>query len=552
MKGSDLLPVSIPENITVHLGPPSSNAANITVPFADYVKNVASSEIYPTWPEAAIRANIYAQMSYVLNRIFTEWYRSQGYDFDITNSTRYDQSFVPGRDIFENISTIVDDMIGNYLTRGDAVEPLFAQYCNGTTVTCPGGLSQWGTVPLAEQGLSAEEIVRSFYGDDINFATDAPLSPSLGESFPGITLRLGENGEDVRTIQNRLNRISTNYPNIPKIYPVDGVFDADTEAAVRAFQRQFNLTPDGLVGPATWYRIAFVYNNVKRLSELNSEGLTLEEISRQYPELLSEGMSGVSIRLLQYFLAIAGEYYDALPRWSATQLDGIFGPQTRSAVEAYQRMLGLPVTGAVDRATWNALVSTYRSVLLVQPEQEWLGLFVGLPEVFLVTGMRGDAVRRAQELISIIARGYPEVPSVTVDGIFGSATESAVSVIQTLLGLPATGAVGPLTWEGMARLAADVEASSRSAEGQYPGYVLSEEEWKCTLTNRSAAISTIFRHVCGVSSRKTTTRSRSCRTASSAQRPPKRSVRIRDRTAFRSPGRSTARPGTASLTHTGS
>lgn len=455
MKGSDLLPVSIPENITVHLGAPSSNAPNITVPFADYVKNVASSEIYPTWPEAAIRANIYAQMSYVLNRIFTEWYRSQGYDFDITNSTRYDQSFVAGRDIFENISTIVDDMIGSYLTRGDAVEPLFAQYCNGTTVTCPGGLSQWGTVPLAEQGLSAEEIVRSFYGDDINFATDAPLSPALGESFPGITLRLGENGEDVRTIQNRLNRISTNYPNIPKIYPADGVFDADTEAAVRAFQRQFNLTPDGLVGRATWYRIAFVYNNVKRLSELNSEGLTLEEISRQYPELLSEGMSGVSIRLLQYFLAIAGEYY---------------------AVEAYQRMLGLPVTGAVDRATWNALVSTYRSVLLVQPEQEWLGLFVGLPEVFLVTGMRGDAVRRAQELINIIARGYPEVPAVTVDGIFGSATESAVSVIQTLLGLPATGAVGPLTWEGMARLAADVEASSRSAEGQYPGYVLSEEE----------------------------------------------------------------------------
>ena len=468
--------VSIPETITVHLGAPSENAQNITVPFADYIKNVASSEIYPTWPEQAIRANVYAQISYVLNRVFTEWYRAQGYDFDITNSTRYDQSFVPGRDIFENISTIVDDMIGSYLTRGDAVEPLFAQYCNGTTVTCPGGLSQWGTVPLAEQGLSAEEIVRSFYGEDINFANDTPLSPSLGESFPGITLRLGENGEDVRTIQNRLNRISTNYPNIPKVYPADGVFDADTEAAVRAFQRQFNLTPDGLVGRATWYRIAFVYNNVKRLSELNSEGLTLEEISRQYPELLSEGMSGVSVRLLQYFLAIAGEYYDALPRWSAAQLDGIFGPQTRSAVEAYQRMLGLPVTGAVDRATWNALVSTYRSVLLVQPEQEWLGLFVGLPEVFLVTGMRGDAVRRAQELISIIARGYPEVPAVTVDGIFGSATESAVSVIQTLLGLPATGAVGPLTWEGMARLAADVEASSRSAEGQYPGYVLSEEE----------------------------------------------------------------------------
>ena len=149
--------VSIPETITVHLGAPSENAQNITVPFADYIKNVASSEIYPTWPEQAIRANVYAQISYVLNRVFTEWYRAQGYDFDITNSTRYDQSFVPGRDIFENISTIVDDMIGTYLTRGDSIEPLFTQYCNGTTVTCPGGLSQWGTVPLAIHGVVAKK-----------------------------------------------------------------------------------------------------------------------------------------------------------------------------------------------------------------------------------------------------------------------------------------------------------------------------------------------------------------------------------------------------------
>ena len=268
--------VAIPETITVHLGPPSSNAQNVTVPFADYIKNVASSEIYPTWPEQAIRANIYAQVSYVLNRVFTEWYRAQGYDFDITNSTRYDQSFVQGRDIFENISEIVDDMFNDYLTRGNAIEPLFAQYCNGTTTTCPGGLSQWGTVPLAEQGMSAEEIVRYFYGDDINFVRNAPISPNLGGSWPGVTFRLGDISEEVRIIQNRLNRIAANYPNIPKIYPADGIFDADTERAVRAFQQQFNLTADGIVGRATWYRIAFIYNNVKRLSELDSEGLLLE------------------------------------------------------------------------------------------------------------------------------------------------------------------------------------------------------------------------------------------------------------------------------------
>lgn len=351
----------------------------------------------------------------------------------------------------------------------------FAQYCNGTTVTCPGGLSQWGTVPLAEQGLSAEQILQSFYGSDINFVTGAPLSPNLGGSFPGVTLRLGDFSEDVRTIQTRLNRISTNFPNIPKIYPTDGVFNADTERAVRAFQRQFNLTEDGLVGPATWYRIAFIYNNVKRLSELNSEGLTLSEISRQYPERLTEGMSGPGVQLLQYFLAIVGEFYDALPRWQAEQIDGIFGPQTREAVAAYQRLVGLPITGVVDRETWYALLSTYQSVLLAQPEQEWLEEFIGLPETFLVKGMRGEAVRKAQQLINIIARGYAEVPAVTVDGIFGDATESSVSVIQSLLGLPTTGAIGPLTWEGMADLAETVLAGSQSARGQYPGYPVGEE-----------------------------------------------------------------------------
>lgn len=467
--------VAIPETITVHLGAPSANAANVTVPFADYIKNVASSEIYPTWPEEAIRANVYAEVSYALNRVFTEWYRAQGYDFDITNSTRYDQSFVPGRDIFENISTIVDEAFNNYLTRGDAIEPLFAQYCNGTTVTCPGGLSQWGTVPLAEQGLSAEDIVRSFYGDDINFVTNAPIAPNLGGSWPGVTLRLGDFSEDVRTIQTRLNRISTNYPNIPKIYPADGVFDADTERAVRAFQRQFNLTVDGIVGRATWYRIAFIYNNVKRLSELDSEGLTLADVSRQYPERLSEGSTGSGVQLLQYLLAIVGEYYDALPRWQPQQIDGIFGPQTREAVSAYQRMLELPVTGAVDRETWYALLSTYQSVLRAQPDNEWLSLFAGFPDVFLVKGMRGDDVRRAQELINTIARGYPEVPTVAEDGIFGDATESAVSVVQVLLGLPATGAIGPLTWEGMIDLSRSIHAGSQAAEGQYPGYAVGEE-----------------------------------------------------------------------------
>ena len=313
------------------------------------------------------------------------------------------------------------------------------------------------------------------YTVEISAEGYTPLTALHIAMFPGVTLRLGDFSEDVRTVQTRLNRISTNFPNIPKIYPTDGVFSADTERAVRAFQRQFNLTEDGLVGQATWYRIAFIYNNVKRLSELNSEGLALSEISRQYPERLTEGMSGPGVQLLQYFLAIVGEFYDALPRWQAGQLDGVFGPQTREAVTAYQQLVGLPMTGAVDRETWYALLSTYQSVLLSQPEQEWLGQFVGLPETFLVKGMRGKAVRQAQQLINIIARGYAEVPAVAEDGIFGDATESSVASIQSLLGLPATGAIGPLTWEGMADLAENVLAGSQNAAGQYPGYPVGEE-----------------------------------------------------------------------------
>ena len=286
---------TIPETITVHLGAPSSDAQNITVPFVDYIKNVASSEIYPTWPESAIRANIYAQISFALNRIYTEFYRSRGYDFDITSTTQNDQFFVKDREYFENISQIVDEMFDSYIRRDGAVEPLFAQYCDGIQTTC-SGLSQWGTVTLAENGLVPYEILQNYYGDNINIVSNVPLSEP-DASYPGAPLIPGTGSDAVRQIQIRLNRISSNYPAIPKISPVDGYFGQETEDAVREFQRIFNLTSDGIVGKATWYAILRIYNSVKRLSELNSEGISLEEVSRQYPELLTIGSEGDGIRL---------------------------------------------------------------------------------------------------------------------------------------------------------------------------------------------------------------------------------------------------------------
>ena len=239
----------IPEYITVHLGDPDASAPNVTLPFEEYIANVASSEIYPTWNENAIRANIYAQISFALNRIYTEFYRSRGYDFDITNSTAYDQSFVRGRTIFDNISNITAEIFNSYVRRRGSYEPLFTAYCDGIEITC-AGLSQWGSLSLAEQGYTPYDILRYYYGNDIDIITDAEVGGANG-SAPAVPLSIGSQGDKVRLLQIRLNRISDNYPAIPKIAALDGIFSSDTDAAVKSFQQIFGLTADGIVGNAT-------------------------------------------------------------------------------------------------------------------------------------------------------------------------------------------------------------------------------------------------------------------------------------------------------------
>ena len=452
----------VPETITVHLGRPDEPAENVTIPFPDYIKNVASSEIYPTWPESAIRANIYAQVSFALNRIYTEWYRSRGYPFDITNSTAYDQAFVFGRDIFDNIADIVDELFNEYVVRGASVEPLFTQYCNGTTVTCEG-LSQWGTVPLAEQGYSPYEILTHFYGDDLSIRT-APVRAPF-ESYPGIPLRLGTSLNEVRTLQLRLNRISANYPAIPKV-TVNGIFDQDTENAVRAFQRIFQLTEDGIVGKETWYRIQYVFASVKRLAELNSEGLSLEDVSLQYTEQLSEGMTGTPVRVLQYLLAVVGAYYPEVPYLS--NIDGVFGPQTRDAVIAFQRLRGLTPDGIVGRDTWNALYNTY--ITIYQNQQEYFGGGIPLyPGTNLLLGSRGDAVTQLQRMINELATVYPEIPTLPETGFYGEMTRDAVIAAQNLFGLEPTGITNYLTWITIAQQAETIMTGRQTAPTQYPG-----------------------------------------------------------------------------------
>ena len=350
--------VYIPEFITVHLGRPSASARNVRVPFIDYIKNVASSEIYPTWPEAALRANIHAQVGFVLNRVFTEWYPSRGYDFEITNSTAYDQSFVEGRNIFDNISRLVDEIFNVYPRRLGHLEPLFSSYCNGTTTTC-SGLSQWGTVSLANQGYNPLQMLQYYSGRDVELVQTNEIR-GIERSYPGYLLRRGSRDENVRIIQQQLNRVGQNYPAIPYVAP-DGIFGPQTEAAVRKFQQIFDLQQDGIVGRATWYQLSYIYAAVKRLAALNSEGESPGVGTvpiRPYPGyLIREGSRGENVRLVQQYLADLATVYPQIP--SVTP-DGIFGPRTRAAVVAFQQMSNLAADGIVGPATWDALIRRYQ------------------------------------------------------------------------------------------------------------------------------------------------------------------------------------------------
>lgn len=255
----------VPETIVVHGGAPGANAPNYYVPFKDYIKNVCSCEIYSTWPAQSISANALAILSFTLNRIYTEWYRGRGFDFQITNSTAHDQAFTYGRNIFENISRIVDDLFTTYITRPGIRQPLLAQYCDGRRVTCPNWLSQWGSKSLGEQSLPPLDILRHYYGQDV-YLMQAERVAGIPSSYPGTALREGSTGPAVRTIQEQLNTVAGSYPLIPRLR-VDGVFGEQTRLAVETFQRIFDLSPDGVVGLGTWYALSNIYVAVTKMAQ---------------------------------------------------------------------------------------------------------------------------------------------------------------------------------------------------------------------------------------------------------------------------------------------
>ena len=455
--------VIIPKNITVHLGKPAASARNVTVSFRDYIANVASSEVYPTWPEQALRANIHCQISLALNRIYTEWYPSKGYTFNITNSTSYDQYYVHGRTVFDVMVRITDDIFNTYLRKRGTVNPYYSEYCDGKSVTCPG-LKQWGTVTLANKGRSALQILRYYYGSDIEIVRTSNIQ-SIPQSYPGSPLRQGDSGTAVFTLQRQLNRITKDYPFLGKL-TVDGVFGAKMTATVKAFQKQFNLTADGVVGRQTWYKISYIYVSVKDLAELTSEGEvssgTLSD-GTWGGTVLRTGSTGSAVEQLQFWLNTLAQYESSIP---SLTVDGVYGTGTANTVRAFQRKYGLTVDGVVGRDTWTALYDQFRSI------QSDNGTPNAYPGTALREGASGQNVRLVQFWLKIARTVYPSLSNVTVDGRFGSATAAAVRRFQTYFGLTSDGVVGRTTWNKLYEVYNDIAnklLSSSLRPGEYPG-----------------------------------------------------------------------------------
>ena len=417
------------------------------------------------WPEQALRANIHCQISLALNRIYTEWYPSKGYSFNITNSTSYDQYYVHGRTVFDVMVRLTDDIFNTYIRKTGTVNPYYAEYCDGKSVTCPG-LKQWGTVTLANQGRNALSILKYYYGNNIEIIRTNNIQ-SIPQSYPGSPLRQGSTGAAVFTLQRQLNRITKDYPFLG-LLTVDGIFGRKMTETVKKFQKQFNLTADGVVGRSTWYKISYIYVSVKDLAELTSEG---ETFSGTLPDgswnlgssVLKQGSTGSEVEQVQFWLSTLAQYESRIP---SVTVDGVYGSGTAAAVRAFQRLYGLTVDGIVGLTTWTELYDQFRSI------QSDNGTPNAYPGTALREGSSGQNVRLVQFWLKIARTVYPSLSNVTVDGRFGSATAAAVRRFQTYFGLTSDGVVGRTTWNKLYEVYNDIAnklLSSSLRPGEYPG-----------------------------------------------------------------------------------
>ena len=437
----------VPNNITVHLGAPDEKVRDVTVSFTDYIANVASSELYPTWPRNALIANIYAIISFAMNRIYNEWYRSKGYNFDITASPSYDQKYTENRSTYEIIDNIVDEIFDNYVVKNNQIQPYFTRYCDGRVTTCDG-LSQWGSVSLANQGKNPLQILKYYYGNDISIKYDAPVG-DMEQGFPGYDIGVGYAGNPVLAIQRDLRRIRQNYPAIPNINTNLGIYDQETELAVKKFQQIFNLPITGVVDKGTWYKIKYVYTSVKKLSDLYSEGLSEDEVTFLYTDRLDYGDTGIEVEYIHYFLDAIAFLDKDIPRLPT---NSIYNNNTITMVKAFQEKYNLPVTGVFTYSDWTVLKNVYRNILKSFPKEYQDYVNELYPDYFLARGMSGDDVRRFQKFLLKICQFDKYIPGVRVNGIFDELTEKSVLKLQEDYGFDMNGVVGPLLWRKVVEL----------------------------------------------------------------------------------------------------
>ena len=429
----------VPNNITIHLGKPDEAARDITVPFTSYISNVAANELYPTWPRNALIANIYTIISFAMNRIYNEWYRSKGYNFDITSSPAFDQAYVENRSTYENIDNIVEEIFNNYVVKEGQVQPFFTQYCDGRVKTC-NGLSQWGTVTLANQGKTPLQILQNYYGNDIRIKYDAPVGNAIGE-YPGYAIGLGAAGNPVLAIQRDLRRIRQNYPAIPDITSSVGIYDKETEDAVKKFQSVFGLPVTGIVDKATWYKIKYIYTSVKKLSDIYSEGLSLDEATFLYTDELNYGDTGIEVEYVHYFLDALAFLDEDIPR---LKTNSIYGNNTITMVKAFQQKYGLPVTGKFRYSDWLVLQDAYDNILKSFPKEYQEYVDDLYPDYFLVRGMSGKDVKRLQRFLLAICIYDKSIPGVRINGEFDDLTERSVKKIQKDYNFDINGIIGKL------------------------------------------------------------------------------------------------------------
>ena len=395
--------------------------------------------------------------------MWTEWYPSKGYTYNITNSTSYDQYYVHGRTIFDVMVRLTDDIFNTYIRKIGTVNPFYSEYCDGKTVTCPG-LKQWGTVTLANQGKNALDILKYYYGNNIEIVRTNNIA-AIPQSYPGSPLREGDRGPNVFTLQRQLNRITKDYPFFG-LLTVDGIFGPAMTATVKAFQKQFGLTADGVVGRQTWYKISYIYVSVKDLAELTSEGETASGTLSDGTwggVVLRQGSTGSSVEQLQFWLNTLSQYDSSIP---SVTVDGVYGSGTTAAVRAFQRKYGLDVDGIVGQATWTRLYNEFRSI------QSDNGTPNAYPGTALREGSSGQNVRLVQFWLKIARSMYSSLNNVTVDGIFGPNTTAAVRRFQSYFGLTSDGVVGRVTWNKLYEVYNDIANKLLTPSlrpGDYPG-----------------------------------------------------------------------------------